>query len=76
MLKMRRQIVTQITRCAHPTVRARLTQTRNLVDEQIDLLLLSNDHFIQLVDLVFGVAGFDFERSQALVVVAVNLHKA
>ena len=41
------------------------TQLVQLLHQAIDLLLLSIDHQIQLVEQVFGEAGLDLEFGQA-----------
>ena len=66
----------QIPRCSHAAIGARLAQFDDRLDQHVDLFLLANDDFVELIDLVFSVAGFDFKRSQALLVVAIKLHKA
>ena len=64
---MWRQVVAQIPRRAQPAIGARLAQFGDRLDQLVDLLLLPHDDFVELVNLVFGVAGFDFQLGQAVV---------
>ena len=67
---MRRQFVAQVARCAHAAIGAGLAQLAQFADQQVDLLLLAHDDFVELIELVFGEAGLDFQLGQALVGVA------
>ena len=64
---MRRQVVAQIPRCAHSAIGAGLAQFSDRLDQHVNLLLLTHNDFVELVNLVFGVAGFDFQLGQAVV---------
>lgn len=65
-LKMRRKFVAQVTRSAQTAVGAGLTQRGHRFDQQVNLLLLPYDDFIELVNQVFRIAGFDFQFNHAL----------
>ena len=64
---MRREVVAQVACGTQAAIGAGLTQFGDRFDQQVNLLLLSHDHFVELVDQVFGVAGFDFQLGQAVV---------
>ena len=66
ILKMRRHVVTQASRRISAAAGHRLPQRCDLADQQIDLLLLTNHNRIELFEQVFGEAGLDFQRVEAL----------
>lgn len=56
---MRRQIVTQVARSTQAAICAGLAQFGDRINQHVNLLLLPNNDFVELVDQVFCVAGFD-----------------
>ena len=48
-------------------VRQRLAQLLHLAQQQVNLLLLTCNDFVQLFDQVLGVSRLDFKISQSLV---------
>ena len=70
---MRRQVVAQIPRCAQSAIGARLAQFSDRLDQHVNLLLLTYNDFVELVNLVFGVAGFDFQLDQSVVCAVVGV---
>ena len=61
---MRRQFVAQVLRLAHTG--GGLAQVADLAQQAVDLLLLAQDDFIQLINQVFGEAGLDLQIGQPL----------
>lgn len=64
---MRRKVVAQVARGTQAAIGAGLAQFGDGCDELVNLRLLPHDDFVELVDQVFGVAGFDFQLGQAVV---------
>ena len=72
MAQLGRQFITQASKATRAAVRRLLAQLAHLTDERIDLLLLWKDGVVELLHQVFGEAGLDFKRHQALVYVGVG----
>ena len=66
LLKMRRHVVTQAARRISAVAGHRLPQCGDLANQQIDLLLLANHNRVELFEQVFGKAGLDLQRVEAL----------
>ncbi len=64
---MWRQVITQVTRCAHAAVGAGLAQLADFADKRVNLLLLPDDNLVELIQQIFGEAGLDLQFHQALV---------
>ena len=63
---MRRHVIAQAAGRIGAVVGHRLPQRCDLADKQIDLLLLANHNRVKLLKQIFGEAGFDFQRVEAL----------
>ncbi len=67
---MRRQLIPQIALPWRLRLRGLLAQVQHFADQRVDLRLLADDDVVELVELVeqvFGKAGFDFQFGQVLV---------
>jgi hypothetical protein len=64
---MRRKVVAQVSRSTQAAIGAGLAQFCDGCDELVNLRLLPDDHFVELVNQIFGIAGFDFQLGQATV---------
>lgn len=64
---MRRKVVAQVARGTQAAIGAGLAQLCDGCDKLVNLRLLSHDDFVELVDQVFGVTGFDLQLGQAVV---------
>ena len=63
---MRWQVVAQIARHANALAWGGLSKVADLSNQRVDLLLLADDDLVQLIQQVFGEAGFDLKINQAL----------
>ena len=64
---MRWQVVPQVAACTHVACwRRHLPQLCQFAQQMVYLLLLAHDDAVQLVQLVFREAGFDFQRGEPL----------
>ena len=64
---MRRQVIAQDASSCWYVVRHRLAQLLHLAQQQVNLLLLTCNDFVQLFDQVLGVSRLDFKIGQSLV---------
>ena len=64
---MWRHVVAQAARCACPAIRGGLPELNDCSNQIINLFLLAHDDAVKLLQQVFGVGGFDFQISQALI---------
>ena len=64
---MWRHVVAQAARCACPAIRGGLPEFNDCSNQIINLFLLAHDDVVKLLQQVFGVGGFDFQISQALI---------
>ncbi len=64
---MRWQIVSQVARRSQAAIGAGLTQFSDRFDQLVNLLLLSYDDFVELVNQVLCVAGFYLQLDHSVV---------
>ncbi len=62
---MRRQFIAQTARRVALRVADLLAQVQHLAYQRVNLRLLADHRLVQLVQQVFGKAGFDFQGGQA-----------
>lgn len=69
---MGRQIVAQVARRSR--FAGLLPQVREFANQQVDLRLLANNDFVELVQRVFSKAGLDFQLGDALLGTFCGVH--